>query len=150
MSRLLSHGAVRPAVAMHGWGVGMIWRVGAMTGSAVVETLEERAVRRGADLVLEGGGVKGIGVAGAVITLSDAGYVFPRVGGTSAGAIVAALIAAYQTKNVPLSQLETDMRDLQYSKFRDQSFFDRHLGLAGLADALIRHQGLYSTKYLSE
>ena len=121
-----------------------------MTRPATVETLEQRALRCGADLVLEGGGVKGIGLAGAVITLSEAGYVFPRVGGTSAGAIVAALVAAYQTKNVPLSQLETDMRGLQYSKFREQSFLDRHLGPAGLADALVRHQGLYSTEYLSE
>jgi hypothetical protein len=37
-----------------------------------VSTLEQRALKLGADLVLEGGGVKGIGLAGAVITLSDA------------------------------------------------------------------------------
>ena len=48
------------------------------------------------DLVLEGGGVKGIGLVGAVLTLGDAGYRFPRVAGTSAGAITAALIAALQ------------------------------------------------------
>ena len=50
-----------------------------------------------ADLVLEGGGVKGIGLLGAVLALADAGYTFPRVAGTSAGAIVTALVAAYQT-----------------------------------------------------
>ena len=33
------------------------------------------------DLVLEGGGVKGIGLVGAVLTLSEKGYVFPRVAG---------------------------------------------------------------------
>ena len=44
------------------------------------------------DLVLEGGGVKGIGLVGAVNTLcTDYPYV-QRVAGTSAGAIVAALI----------------------------------------------------------
>jgi NTE family protein len=111
-------------------------------------TLEQRAEVTGADLVLEGGGVKGIGLAGAVITLSAAGYVFPRVGGTSAGAIVAALIVAYQTRGVPLSELETDMRELDYTKFKDRSFLERHLGPVGLADALIMHQGLYSTNYL--
>jgi NTE family protein len=121
-----------------------------MTGSAAVETLEQRALRCGADLVLEGGGVKGIGLASAVITLSEAGYVFPRVGGTSAGAIVAALVAAYQTRNVPLSELEIDMRELQYSKFRSQSLLERRLGPLGLAEALITHQGFYSTEYLSE
>jgi NTE family protein len=44
-----------------------------------------------ADLVLAGGGVKGIGHAGAVAALRDAGYTFPRVAGTSAGSIVGAL-----------------------------------------------------------
>ena len=39
-----------------------------------------------ADLVLEGGGVKGLGTAGAVIGLLEAGYTFPRVAGTSVGA----------------------------------------------------------------
>src|SRR5665648_944671 len=37
-------------------------------------------------LVLEGGGVKGIGLVGAVLAMSQKGYVFPRVAGTSAGA----------------------------------------------------------------
>ena len=41
----------------------------------MAETLEQRAVARGVDLVLEGGGVKGAGRAGAVITLSQAGYI---------------------------------------------------------------------------
>ncbi len=47
-----------------------------------------------ADLVLEGGGVKGIGLVGAYSELSKAGYAFHRIAGTSAGAIVGALIAA--------------------------------------------------------
>jgi NTE family protein len=54
--------------------------------------------QRKADLVLEGGGVKGIGLLGAVLVLADAGYSFPRVAGTSAGAIVASLVAAYQRR----------------------------------------------------
>ena len=40
-----------------------------------------------ADLVLEGGGVKGLGTAGAVMGLLDAGYRFQRVAGTSVGAV---------------------------------------------------------------
>ena len=47
-----------------------------------------------ADLVLEGGGVKGLGTAGAVMALRDAGYTFPRVAGTSVGALAAAFAAA--------------------------------------------------------
>jgi len=47
-----------------------------------------------ADLVLEGGGVKGLGTAGAVMGLLDAGWTFPRVAGTSVGALTAAFAAA--------------------------------------------------------
>jgi NTE family protein len=118
--------------------------------STIAPTLEQQAARQGADLVLEGGGVKGIGLAGAVITLHEAGYVFPRVGGTSAGAIVAALVAAYQVRGVDLSQLERDLHELDYTQFMGQSWAEKHLGLAGQAAALVAHQGLYATGYLQE
>ncbi len=49
-----------------------------------------------ADLVCEGGGVRGIGLVGAVYALTAAGYGFPRVAGTSAGAIVASLVGLYR------------------------------------------------------
>jgi NTE family protein len=49
---------------------------------------------RTADLVLEGGGVKGLGTAGAVMGLLDAGWTFPRVAGTSVGALAAAFAAS--------------------------------------------------------
>ena len=49
---------------------------------------------RKADVVLEGGGVRGLGSAGAVIRLLEDGYTFPRAAGTSVGAIAAALVAA--------------------------------------------------------
>ena len=50
-----------------------------------------------ADLVLEGGGVKGLGTVGAVIRLLEAGYRFPRAAGTSVGALAAAFVAAGRT-----------------------------------------------------
>ena len=46
------------------------------------------------DLVLAGGGVKGIGLVGAVVKLMEAGYRAYRVAGSSAGSIVGALVAA--------------------------------------------------------
>jgi NTE family protein len=49
---------------------------------------------RWCDLVLAGGGVKGLGTAGAVMDLLDAGWTFPRVAGTSVGALAAAFAAA--------------------------------------------------------
>ncbi|HTU96649.1 MAG TPA: patatin-like phospholipase family protein, partial [Solirubrobacteraceae bacterium] len=58
-----------------------------------------------ADLALEGGGVKGIGIVGAVSALAEAGYRFQRVAGTSAGAIAAALIAAISQRGAPMTAL---------------------------------------------
>ena len=55
-----------------------------------------------ADLVLEGGGVKGLALVGAVTGLHDAGYAFPRVAGSSAGAVVACLVAALQKAGEPV------------------------------------------------
>ena len=47
-----------------------------------------------ADLVLSGGGVKGIGLVGAVVALMEAGYRIGRISGTSAGSLVGAVMAA--------------------------------------------------------
>ncbi len=114
-------------------------------------TLEQQAqAGPGADLVLEGGGVKGIGLVGAVLTLHQAGFVFPRIGGTSAGAIVAALIAAYQVAEVPLAQLQTDMAELDYTKFMHKTWAEKHLGLIGDAAALVGDQGLYASSYVHD
>ena len=115
------------------------------------QTLEQLATAgKGADLVLEGGGVKGIALAGAVVRLRDAGYVFPRVAGTSAGAIVASLIAAYQVAGIDLSQIVTDMRELDYSSCEQTGTLERDLGLMGDAYAVLRYQGLYETGFVHE
>ncbi len=55
-------------------------------------TAENHPLR--ADVVLEGGGVKGLGTAGAVMGLLEAGYRFERAAGTSVGAVAAAFVAA--------------------------------------------------------
>ena len=47
-----------------------------------------------ADLVLEGGGVRGIGHVGALSVMEEQGYSWQHIAGTSAGAYVAALLAA--------------------------------------------------------
>lgn len=51
---------------------------------------------RQADLVMEGGGVKGTAFVGALDVLSAAGCAFPRIAGTSAGAVTGVLVAALQ------------------------------------------------------
>ncbi|BBZ44576.1 patatin-like phospholipase family protein [Mycobacterium parmense] len=47
-----------------------------------------------ADVVLSGGGVKFIGLVGAIVALMDAGYSFKRASGVSGGSVVAAILAA--------------------------------------------------------
>ncbi|HVV07790.1 patatin-like phospholipase family protein [Amycolatopsis sp.] len=74
------------------------------------------AVRQ-ADLVLEGGGVKGLGAAGAVIRLLERGFRFERVAGTSVGALAAALVAA----GVDADGLSEAMSRLVLRKVPDRS-----------------------------
>ena len=50
-----------------------------------------------ADAVFEGGGVKGIALVGAVAVAEEKGYRWANLAGTSAGAIVASLLAAGYT-----------------------------------------------------
>jgi NTE family protein len=90
-----------------------------------------------ADLVLEGAGVKGVGLVGAVATLAEAGYRFPHVAGTSAGAVVGAYVVALQRAGEPLSRLEDIARSLNYAKMRDRGVVGRAAGpLARVIDGL--------------
>lgn len=100
-----------------------------------------------ADLVCEGGGVRGIGLVGAVDALARAGYRFPRVAGTSAGAIVASLVAALQVAGEPLSRLADVMRAIDYRKFLDRSLIGR-VPLIGGGLSLLVSDGVYRGAYL--
>ena len=83
------------------------------------------------DLVFEGGGVKGIGLAGAVETLEQHGYKPQNVAGTSAGAISASLLAA----GYSAEELKEIIIGLDYRQFQDKA-----LGGQGAADrALAEH-----------
>ncbi|MGH3752448.1 MAG: patatin-like phospholipase family protein [Pseudonocardiaceae bacterium] len=96
------------------------------------------------DLVLQGGGVKGIGLVGAVSTLRAVSYPrVQRVAGTSAGAIVASLIAAGMSP----SQLEEVMRGLDYARFQEASLLAR-LGTPGKGLALLLQGGIYKTNFM--
>lgn len=96
-----------------------------------------------ADLVLEGGGVKGAGLAGAVRALSEQ-YQFHRVAGTSAGAIVASFVAAGLT-----DQLESIMVSTDFATFEDQGGgFLRHLGRVGQGEQVLFHEGIYKGEVL--
>jgi NTE family protein len=63
--------------------------------------------------VFQGGGVKGIGLVGALARVEQENVEFTGLAGTSAGAIVAALFAAgYTTKELKTILLETRFQDL--------------------------------------
>ena len=106
-----------------------------------------------ADLVLEGGGVKGIALTGAVWAFDDEQWTFPRIAGTSAGAMVGAVLAALQAAGEPLSQVVELAKTLDYRKFRDRGFPGSWLGpLGALADpvAVVVEQGAYEGGYLHD
>ncbi|RFD24617.1 hypothetical protein MUBE_13070 [Mycobacterium uberis] len=101
------------------------------------------------DLVCEGGGVRGIGLVGAVDALAAAGYRFPRVAGTSAGAVVASMIAALQTSGEPLARLAEVMRAIDYRKFLDRNLIGR-VPIIGGGLSLLVSGAIYQGAYLEE
>src|SRR5215210_3400984 len=74
-----------------------------------------------ADLVFEGGGVKGVGLAGALATLEEREYRPQNIAGTSAGAITAALLAAGYTAD----ELREIIVSLDYRQFQDRAWEDK-------------------------
>lgn len=95
------------------------------------------------DLVLEGGGVKGIALVGAVDVLEEHGYEVQRVAGTSAGAIVGALVAA----GLPGERRRALMEEVDYRAFQDASLLDRLPG--GKLLSLLTEHGVYEGGYLT-
>lgn len=102
-----------------------------------------------ADLVMEGGGVKGIGLLGAAVELARQGWTFPRVAGTSAGAIVGSLVASCVQTGRDVASLVEVMERLDYHKFRDSPFLGR-FGVFGKGVDLLVHDGVYQGEYLVE
>ena len=95
-----------------------------------------------ADAVFEGGGVKGIGLVGAVAVAEEKGYRWSNVAGTSAGAIVAALVAAGYSG----AEMKQVMDALDYNSFKDGSALDK-IPVAGPGASLIFKKGIYGGKF---
>jgi len=92
---------------------------------------------KAADLVFEGGGVKGIGFGGALQALADDGYEIKNVAGTSAGAITAALVAAGYTAE----ELDGLLREMPFKDFCDEGKIDRLPG--GKLFSVVSELGVY-------
>ncbi len=95
--------------------------------------------------VFEGGGVRGIGHVGAVCRMEQAGWQFADTAGSSAGAIVAALLAAGYTGKELKKELET----LDYLRFKGKDLPD-HFGILGKSISLLLSLGIYNTDDLED
>ena len=88
--------------------------------------------------VFEGGGVKGIGLVGAVSVTEERGYQFANVAGTSAGAIISTLIAA----GYSASELKAILDELDYNLFKDKGLVDK-IPLVGSLASVAIEKGIY-------
>jgi NTE family protein len=95
-----------------------------------------------ADAVFEGGGVKGIALVGAVAEMQQAGYEFENLAGTSAGAIVASLLAAGYLG----SEIKEILGTLNYNNFKDEGLLDK-LGILGKGLSLGFEYGIYEGEF---
>jgi NTE family protein len=117
-----------------------------MSGSAVAAPRSAHA----ADGVFQGGGVKGLALAGALVEFADRvrhpdGYVdeWVQLAGTSAGAIVAAYLACGHTAADTLQMIG----DTDFTRFEDWGPGGELLG--GTAN-LLRHHGLARGQYFRD
>jgi NTE family protein len=117
----------------------IVGEVQATTKGVRVSSLNGVAAANGGpvDLVFEGGGVKGIGLAGAYSLLEERGYRVENAAGTSAGAITAALVAAGYTAD----ELREIVFSLDYRSFEDRRWYEHTY--AGFGFNVLREQGLY-------
>ena len=93
---------------------------------------------RPVDLVFEGGGVKGVGLAGAYAALEEEGWEPQCVAGASAGAITAALVATGYTG----AELREEVLALQFRDFKDEGWEDR-IPVIGKEISVLRDFGVY-------
>lgn len=101
------------------------------------------AAAKRCDLVFEGGGVKGIGLVGALAVLEERGYVPQNLAGTSAGAIVATLWAA----GYPARELRDELLALDFRAFRDRGWEDQ-IPVVGAPLSVLVDKGLYEGRAL--
>lgn len=97
------------------------------------------------DAVFEGGGVKGLAFVGAIQETERRGYQFERLAGTSAGALIASLLAAgYSGK-----ELETYSEQLSLSCFLDPNKLGK-VPYIGRFLSICFYNGVYQGKLLEE
>lgn len=117
-----------------------------LTASELGARLQNISIPKKADAVFEGGGVKGIALAGSIGVAESLGVEWQRVAGTSAGAITACLLAAGYTGEELVPILTEEM---EFDKFMDEDFLDRIPFIGKIASAVFE-KGIYEGDYFEE
>ncbi|KMY48724.1 patatin-like phospholipase family protein [Peribacillus loiseleuriae] len=95
------------------------------------------------DAVFEGGGVRGIAFIGAIQAMEEEKVEWERLAGTSAGAVVAALLASgYKSY-----EIRDQLSEIDFSKLRGRTILNR-VPVLGTFLALMVHLGCYKNDYL--
>ncbi|MBW9153748.1 patatin-like phospholipase family protein [Clostridium estertheticum] len=95
-----------------------------------------------ADIVFEGGGVKGIGLVGALKPFEQKGYQWKNICGNSAGSIVAALVAVGYSSD----EIKKLMIELDYTKIADKNYSIMPF-LSNVQNLLLKN-GLFKGDYI--
>lgn len=95
------------------------------------------------DAVFEGGGVKAIGFIGAVCRLEESGFTWENTAGTSAGAVVASLLAVGY-RGIELKKI---MMGMNFSKFADKSSL-KYFSIIKHTYDIFSEKGIYCTKFI--
>ena len=112
--------------------------------------MTEGIPHRPLDLVLAGGGVKGVGLVGAVVRLMEDDYRPHRIAGSSAGSIVGAILAAVaQEDRLTPAEFGELALGIDYRKFLDPGPVER-IPLIGAAWAIFQGNGVYKGDYVHE
>jgi NTE family protein len=109
-----------------------------------VENVEVKHNKKLVDAVFEGGGVKGIGLVGAMKAMEDNGYRWRNIAGTSAGAIVASLASA----GYSAMELKNIIENIDYKEMLGNS--KKSKGIIGKTGNLIFKNGIYKSDYLNQ
>ncbi|WP_461206853.1 patatin-like phospholipase family protein [Clostridium sp. DL1XJH146] len=95
--------------------------------------------------VFEGGGIRAIGIIGAVNCFEDSGFTWAKLAGTSSGAIMATLLASgFTGKEINKLLINTN-----FLKFMDRNPVQR-IPFVGKPLGIIREKGIFSGDYMEE
>lgn len=96
-----------------------------------------------ADVVFEGGGIRGIGHIGALNYMEACGWRWVRAAGSSVGALIAALLVAGYTAR----EMKRIITEIDFEKFKDKSGV-RSIPFLGKPLGLLMENSIYSGDYV--